>query len=59
MARHTAAPPPNPATNPSRAETPILQAIAYGIHAPNPHNTQAWKFQLTSDTQTLLYIDER
>jgi hypothetical protein len=59
MARHTTAPPPSPATNPSPAETPILQAIAYGIHAPNPHNTQAWKFQLTSDTQTLLYIDER
>jgi len=59
MTRNTTAPPPSPATNPSPAETPILQAIAYGIHAPNPHNTQAWKFQLVSDTQALLYIDER
>lgn len=59
MARHTTAQSPNPATNPSPAETPILQAIAYGIHAPNPHNTQAWKFQLVSATQALLYIDER
>jgi len=23
-----------------RAETPILQAIAYGIHAPNPEKIQ-------------------
>jgi hypothetical protein len=31
-----------------------MQAIAYGIHAaPNPHNTQAWKFKLTSDTEAL------
>src|SRR5690606_29952211 len=36
-----------------------LQGIAYGIQAPNPHNTQAWKFELTSDTGALLYIDER
>jgi hypothetical protein len=43
----------------SRAETPILKAIAYGIQAPSPHNTQAWKFELVSDTEALLYIDER
>jgi hypothetical protein len=42
-----------------QAETPILQAIGYGIQAPNPHNTQAWKFDLASDTEALLYIDER
>jgi hypothetical protein len=42
-----------------RADTPILQAIAYGIQAPNPHNTQAWKFELLSDTQALLYVDEQ
>ena len=40
-------------------DTPIIQAIAYGIHAPNPHNTQAWKFELTSDTEALFYLDER
>jgi hypothetical protein len=41
------------------SEAPILQAIAYGIQAPNPHNTQAWKFSLTSETEALLFIDER
>jgi hypothetical protein len=48
-------------TSPGRAEEdpPILQAIAYGIQAPNPHNTQAWKFELLSDTEALLYLDER
>ena len=40
-------------------ESPIRHAIAYGIHAPNPHNTQAWKLELVSDTEALLYIDER
>jgi hypothetical protein len=40
-------------------DTPIAQAIGYGIHAPNPHNTQAWKFELLSERAALLYIDER
>jgi hypothetical protein len=40
-------------------DSPILQGITYGIQAPNPHNTQAWKFELISDTKALLYIDER
>jgi hypothetical protein len=44
---------------PMKTETPILQAIGYGIQAPNPHNTQAWKFELVSDSEALLYIDER
>jgi hypothetical protein len=39
--------------------TPIVRAIAYGVHAANPHNTQAWKFELTSDTDAFLYLDER
>jgi hypothetical protein len=43
----------------AQSETPILQAIAYGVQAPNPHNTQAWKFELVSDTEALLYVDER
>lgn len=40
-------------------QAPIGRAIAWGIQAPNPHNTQAWKFHLVSDTEALLYIDER
>ncbi len=59
MARHTDAHPQSLAADGPSAETPILQGIAYGIQAPNPHNTQAWKFELTSDTGALLYIDER
>lgn len=42
----------------SGLQTPILQALAVGISAPNPHNTQAWKFRLISDTEALLYVDE-
>ena len=29
------------------------------MNAPNPHNTQAWKFRNLSDLQTLLYVDEK
>ena len=39
--------------------TPILKAIAYGITAPNPHNTEAWKIKVISDEEMLLYIDEK
>jgi hypothetical protein len=39
--------------------TPVLQALTYAIQAPNPHNTQAWRLQPTSDTDGMLYIDER
>jgi len=40
-------------------QRPINRAIAWGIQAPNPHNTQAWKFRSLSDTSALLYVDER
>lgn len=39
-------------------DSPILKAIGYGVNAPNPHNTQAWKFKILSDTDMLFYIDE-
>ena len=39
--------------------TPIDKAIAFGCNAPNPHNTQAWKFRHTSELQTLFYVDEQ
>jgi hypothetical protein len=38
---------------------PILSAIAWGIQAPSPHNTQAWKFRPVSDTAALVYVDEK
>ncbi len=39
---------------------PILVALNAGITAPNPHNTQAWKFRLVGDAGdvALLYVDE-
>lgn len=40
------------------SDTPISRAIAYGVNAPNPHNTQAWKFKNVSDVETLVYLDE-
>jgi hypothetical protein len=39
--------------------TPIFHGLAYGIRAPNPHNTQAWLFEPVSDTEAMLYIDGR
>jgi hypothetical protein len=46
-----------PAARPD--DTPIMQGVRYGIQAPNPHNTQAWKIRPVSPTQMLLYVDER
>lgn len=38
---------------------PILRAINVGITAPNPHNTQAWKFKITSPAEMTLFVDEK
>ncbi len=43
----------------SARETPIMRGAGYGILAPNPHNTQAWRIRPVSATQLLLYVDER
>ena len=43
--------------NPDSFERPILKAIAYGLNAPNPHNTQAWQFKLLTDTEMLFFVD--
>jgi hypothetical protein len=43
--------------DPTVQASPALAAIAFGLHAPNPHNTQAWKFQVLSATKFLFYID--
>jgi hypothetical protein len=40
------------------ADRPVLMALNAGITAPNPHNTQAWKFRILSATDALLYVDE-
>lgn len=39
-------------------DPPILRALRSGITAPNPHNTQAWKFKIINDKEALLYVDE-
>jgi hypothetical protein len=44
--------------NPDSFKQPILKAIALGINAPSPHNTQSWKFEIINDTKMLLYVDE-
>jgi hypothetical protein len=36
---------------------PILLAIVAGITAPNPHNTQAWRFRIHDDLAMSLYVD--
>jgi hypothetical protein len=38
-------------------DKPILLAIVAGIGAPNPHNTQAWRFRIHSDLEMSLYVD--
>lgn len=37
---------------------PILKAIALGVNAPSPHNTQSWKFKILNDNEMLFYVDE-
>ncbi len=43
--------------NPEKFNTPTIKGIAYGVNAPNPHNTQAWKFQLLSENKMLFFVD--
>ncbi|MBC8376664.1 MAG: hypothetical protein H8E26_11525 [FCB group bacterium] len=44
--------------NPDNYPQPIMKAISMGMNAPNPHNSQAWKFKILSDFEALLYLDE-
>ncbi len=44
--------------NPDNYPQPIMKAICIGMNAPNPHNSQAWKFKILSDFEALLYLDE-
>lgn len=38
---------------------PILKVINVGITAPNPHNAQAWKFEIINPNEMNLYVDEK
>jgi hypothetical protein len=45
--------------DPHSFESPVLKAIALGINAPSPHNTQSWKFMVLNDLEMRLYVDEK
>ncbi|NVO01368.1 MAG: hypothetical protein HXX09_01565 [Bacteroidetes bacterium] len=42
--------------NPTAYKSPVLKAIAYGITAPSPHNTQCWFIDTLSSNEMLLYV---
>jgi hypothetical protein len=42
--------------NPDNYLVPVMKAIAYGLTAPSPHNTQSWFIDTISDTEMLLYV---
>jgi len=44
--------------DPGQFNEPVLKAITYALNAPNPHNTQAWKFRMINDKEVLFYVDE-
>lgn len=43
--------------NPNNFKEPIFKAIAYGVSASNPHNTQAWMFKIIDEYNMLLFVD--
>jgi hypothetical protein len=45
--------------HPNDFKEPILKAITLGLNAPNPHNTQAWKFKVINELEALLFVDEK
>ena len=42
--------------DPADYESPVMKAIAYGLTAPSPHNTQSWFIDTLSATEMLLYV---
>jgi len=47
----------NKRPHPNDFKEPIFKAIAYGITASNPHNTQAWKFKISNKNEMFLFVD--
>jgi len=43
-------------TNPDNYAIPVMKAIAYGVTAPSPHNTQSWYLDTLSSTEMMLYV---
>lgn len=44
--------------DPDQFDEPILKALTYSLNAPNPHNTQAWKFKVLNEKEVLFFVDE-
>lgn len=42
--------------NPANYSSPVMKAIAYGLTAPSPHNTQSWFIDTISSTEMMLYV---
>lgn len=49
----------SPRPLPEEYKISLHKAIAYGLAAPNPHNTQAWKFKILNEREMLFYVDEK
>ncbi|NJL13992.1 MAG: hypothetical protein HC913_13955 [Microscillaceae bacterium] len=49
----------SPRPLPEEYKISIHKGIAYGLAAPNPHNTQAWKFKILNEAEMLFYVDEQ
>lgn len=43
--------------DPGSFPQPVMKAIAVGLNAPSPHNTQSWKFKIVNDETMLFYVD--
>lgn len=44
--------------DPDNCKQPIVKAIAVGLNAPSPHNTQSWKFRVINDNEMDFFVDE-
>jgi hypothetical protein len=45
--------------DPGKYPAPILKALTLGLNAPNPHNTQAWKFKIINELEAVFFVDEK
>ncbi len=43
-------------SNPDNYQVPVMKAIAYGLTAPSPHNSQSWYIDTLSGNEMLLYV---
>lgn len=44
--------------DPDNFPQPIMKAIAVGLNAPSPHNTQSWKFKIINAETMFFYVDQ-